>query len=365
VFLLKADQLVPTKQKKNPGCKCVYFFKMMTSSTRKPWSLLAAMAAVIFVTLLGASVADAAVPNLYCAGNTGNRDNRILATASSSCSAVVSVLNSIDGISDVECPNIYANVPADLVFGSSSKCTAAANKLNGFSGISGMYCYSDRDDLDRFDRSSYYLESNSCSSDTYMNKLNTILENFASCPTFKCGPIYRATVENKIYTLFQVSGTGENEGIFGEEGGECQDTPGFRNTPGTADCAGYVASGWCANGAAVAGQEWTLGAEWLFPERHCCACGGGFKLKDDSVSGATKAAVELKVKHTCSGGNFNFDDCACSAVASGCRSAVASPDLSGPEASGSGCESCGSEAAGAGTIAAGAGIIVAGIFAML
>ena len=34
--------------------------------------------------------------------------------------------------------------------------------------------------------------------------------------------------------------------------------------------AEYVSKGWCANGAVVAGQEWTLGAEFNYPERELC-----------------------------------------------------------------------------------------------
>lgn len=39
-------------------------------------------------------------------------------------------------------------------------------------------------------------------------------------------------------------------------------------------CAGYVARGWCANGAATRGSEFAFGAAFNYPERNCCACGG-------------------------------------------------------------------------------------------
>jgi len=65
----------------------------------------------------------------------------------------------------------------------------------------------------------------------------------------------------------------------------CQDTPGFSNG-WRHDCASYVTNGWCADGAAVVGQEWTLGAGFLFPERHCCACGkGGRRLGNTAADG--------------------------------------------------------------------------------
>ena len=62
-------------------------------------------------------------------------------------------------------------------------------------------------------------------------------------------------------------------------GTSCTDTAGFDNGGGF-DCATYVSQGWCADGAAVAGQEWTLGASFNYPENNCCACG---KTGDDAA----------------------------------------------------------------------------------
>ena len=58
----------------------------------------------------------------------------------------------------------------------------------------------------------------------------------------------------------------------------CTDTPSWNNGHGY-DCSSY-SSRWCENGAARAGQEWTLGAKFKYPESNCCVCGkdGG---KDD------------------------------------------------------------------------------------
>jgi len=52
----------------------------------------------------------------------------------------------------------------------------------------------------------------------------------------------------------------------------CVDTPNFNNGRGMG-CANYVQYGWCRNGAAGAGQEWTLGNRFRFPEDNCCECG--------------------------------------------------------------------------------------------
>jgi len=38
-------------------------------------------------------------------------------------------------------------------------------------------------------------------------------------------------------------------------------------------CNQYASNGWCANGAAVSGFEWTLGTEYNSPEDNCCVCG--------------------------------------------------------------------------------------------
>ena len=53
----------------------------------------------------------------------------------------------------------------------------------------------------------------------------------------------------------------------------CLDTPGWTNYVGGFGCQGYIDHSWCANGAAVPGEEWTLGAGFNYPERNCCVCG--------------------------------------------------------------------------------------------
>merc|ERR1711936_368702 len=54
--------------------------------------------------------------------------------------------------------------------------------------------------------------------------------------------------------------------------GTCTDTSGWANPHGF-DCAKYASKGWCQNGGAVAGMEWTLGATFGHPEQNCCVCG--------------------------------------------------------------------------------------------
>ena len=57
----------------------------------------------------------------------------------------------------------------------------------------------------------------------------------------------------------------------GASAGGCQDHPNYVNQYGL-DCAGYVRSGYCANGNVVQGQEWAMGADYGYPEK-ACACG--------------------------------------------------------------------------------------------
>ena len=52
----------------------------------------------------------------------------------------------------------------------------------------------------------------------------------------------------------------------------CEDNTTWANRYGLG-CVGYEAEGHCANGAAVRGHEWALGAPFQWPERACCACG--------------------------------------------------------------------------------------------
>ena len=54
----------------------------------------------------------------------------------------------------------------------------------------------------------------------------------------------------------------------------CEDDALWKNPYGH-DCAGYVEKGWCADGEAMPGQQWTLGAVYNHPEDHCCQCGKG------------------------------------------------------------------------------------------
>ena len=53
---------------------------------------------------------------------------------------------------------------------------------------------------------------------------------------------------------------------------KCQDVPGWKNKLGKT-CNDYLTNNWCANGAAVPGNEWALGPKWNMPENNCCVCG--------------------------------------------------------------------------------------------
>ena len=73
----------------------------------------------------------------------------------------------------------------------------------------------------------------------------------------------------------------------------CRDEPAWSNGHGK-DCAAYAAEGWCAGGNAAAGAEWTLGAQFRYPERACCACGRSAEPAT-GASGAAAQHVSLRV----------------------------------------------------------------------
>ena len=50
----------------------------------------------------------------------------------------------------------------------------------------------------------------------------------------------------------------------------CPDTPAWDNGRGL-NCAQYVQLSYCRGGLVL--QNWTVGANFNFPERHCCLCG--------------------------------------------------------------------------------------------
>ena len=72
------------------------------------------------------------------------------------------------------------------------------------------------------------------------------------------------------------------DGVFddddgGSDGGErcsgaCCDSAGWGHR-----CSKYEQQQHCAGGRVVAGHEWAVGEAYEFPERKCCACGGGKK----------------------------------------------------------------------------------------
>mmetsp|Transcript_5830 Transcript_5830/g.17947 ORF Transcript_5830/g.17947 Transcript_5830/m.17947 type:complete len:170 (+) Transcript_5830:848-1357(+) len=52
----------------------------------------------------------------------------------------------------------------------------------------------------------------------------------------------------------------------------CQDNADWRNPSGLS-CDDYVNRRYCAEGAVVPGQKWSLGEPHGWPERNCCECG--------------------------------------------------------------------------------------------
>merc|ERR1719238_852948 len=58
------------------------------------------------------------------------------------------------------------------------------------------------------------------------------------------------------------------------------------------NCAKYTEKGWCADGKAVAGSEWTLGAKYQFPEENCCACGKAVPAAEAITAAGAPACVD-------------------------------------------------------------------------
>lgn len=84
----------------------------------------------------------------------------------------------------------------------------------------------------------------------------------------------------------------------------CVDTPGWTDgnwecnawkskplgcTPRGLTCGAYQAGELCLDGAPAPGREFVVGKEYLFPEKNCCVCGGGYNTSGES--GAPAAAA--------------------------------------------------------------------------
>ena len=138
-----------------------------------------------------------------------------------------------------------------------------------------------------------------------------------------------AAVTGKEWTLGAKWNFPENNCVSCGFAGAPPDTPDWKNG-GKYDCSSYVANGWCKDGAAVTGQEWTLGAQFNFPEENCVACGfagrrrlseagsasGGFfgRLMDAVYAWFNTVASSIQIKqNTCrtlTNGVESFNSCA-------------------------------------------------------
>jgi len=52
---------------------------------------------------------------------------------------------------------------------------------------------------------------------------------------------------------------------------QCIDTPNWTNSQGLS-CADYKSKGYCTGEGFAAGQEWTAGESYNYPEANCCSC---------------------------------------------------------------------------------------------
>ena len=86
----------------------------------------------------------------------------------------------------------------------------------------------------------------------------------------------------------------------------CVDTRGWKQKWGKG-CDTYENDGHCANGAVVEGHAWSVGADFNFPEQHCCACGKKAAHCDDDDAWKNpfgKSCADYSAEHLCSGGGF-------------------------------------------------------------
>ena len=86
----------------------------------------------------------------------------------------------------------------------------------------------------------------------------------------------------------------------------CVDTRGWKQKWGKG-CDTYENDGHCANGAVVEGHAWSVGADFNFPEQHCCACGKKAAHCDDDGAWKNpfgKSCADYSAEHLCSGGGF-------------------------------------------------------------
>jgi len=122
----------------------------------------------------------------------------------------------------------------------------------------------------------------------------------------------------------------------GASAGGCQDHPNYVNQYGL-DCAGYVRSGYCANGNVVQGQEWAMGADYGYPEKACCACGR------DRPQCVDNDKWHNRYKGTCA--KYVSEGHCCDGKACAGREWTLGPDYDYPERE---CCACGKQAGGGG-----------------
>eukprot|EP00808_Paulinella_micropora_P021583 g19910.t1 len=86
----------------------------------------------------------------------------------------------------------------------------------------------------------------------------------------------------------------------------CDDTVGWSNGANGYTCAGYKAQNWCANGWFTAGNDWTGGSTYNFPENNCCVCGKARVCKDtlNWQNGAGYTCAGYASQNWCANGRF-------------------------------------------------------------
>ena len=107
-----------------------------------------------------------------------------------------------------------------------------------------------------------------------------------------------------------------------EEGGRrsemCQPLPGAAWPASLGwTCRAYEEKGRCRAGEASSGAH--MGALWRYPERHCCACGGGRRIRDEGAAGAEAAAAPRPLCFTDTGGSCHLAPCHAFRGATTCR----------------------------------------------
>ena len=73
----------------------------------------------------------------------------------------------------------------------------------------------------------------------------------------------------------------------------CQDDPSWDNNSGKT-CGDYASQGWCTGSGFRIGKEWTGGAQFNWPERHCCSCQAAPAISATAATAASSSPTQKR-----------------------------------------------------------------------